>query len=119
MKMETENEANDTDEIQENILYAESILGKNLRRGMVRLSKGITFDVIISPEEARFFAMSIMEAAQAAETDEILMTWLQNAVGVKDDDKAAAILIDFREIRTQMRRRELREAKEHGMENKI
>ena len=107
------------EQIEEGILYAESIFGRNMRRGMVRLSYGITFDIVISPEEARFFAMSIMEAAQAAETDEILMSWLHDTVGVKDDEKKAAILVDFRNIRTAMRRRELDEAKEAGTENKI
>ncbi len=105
--------------IEEGILFAESIFGHHTRRGMVRLSYGITFDVRISPEEARFFAMSVLEAAQAAETDEILMSWLHNTVGVKDDEKKGAILVDFRNIRTLMRRRELEEAKENGTENKI
>ncbi len=100
-------------EIEEGILYAESIFGHKTRRGLVRLSYGITFDITVTPEEARFFAMSVIEAAQAAETDEILMTWLQNDTGIKDQRKAAAVLVRFREIRTAMRRRELDEAKEN------
>lgn len=57
--------------------------------------------------------MSVLEAAQAAETAEILMIWLQNGVGIKDERKAAAVLVDFRETRTEMRRRELEEAQEN------
>lgn len=117
--METKNEINQAEEIQENMLYAESIFGHETRRGLVRLSYGITFDVVISPEEARFFAMSILEAATAAETDEILMTWLKNRIGVRDERKAAEILIDFRNIRIEMRRRELQEAKDAGTENEL
>lgn len=116
--METKNEFNETEEIQENILYAESIFGHNTRRGLVRLSYGVTFDACISPEEARFYAMSILEAATAAETDEILMIWLSNVLGISDDQKLTAVLRDFREIRTAIRERELKEAKEAVKENK-
>lgn len=105
------------EQIEENILYAESVFGHNTRRGLVKLSYGITFEVFLSPEEARFFALSVMEAAQAAETDEILMTWLQKIV--KDEGAAAAVLRDFRDIRIEMRRRELEEAREAGTENKL
>ena len=110
---------NEKEQIEESMLFAESIFGRNSKRGLVRLSYGITFDIVLSPEEARFFAMSVMEAAQAAETDEILMSWLQNKIGVKDEQQAASILLDFRNIRIEMRRRELEEAKKHGTENKI
>lgn len=107
------------DEIQENILYAESIFGQRTKRGLVRLSHGITFELVISPEEARFFALSVLESAQAAETDEILMTWLGNTVGITDEKKRAQVLLDFRQIRIRMRETELTEAKNAGTENKI
>lgn len=112
-------EQNENEQIEESVLFAESIFGRETKRGLVRLSHGITFDIVISPEEARFFAMSVMEAAQAAETDEILMTWLQNSVGITNEQKAAEVLADFRNIRIEMRRRELEEAKREGTENKI
>lgn len=105
---------NEQDEIQENILYAESIFGRNTQKGLVRLSHGITFELVISPEEARFFALSILEAAQAAETDEILMTWLGEAVGITNEKKRAQVLLDFRQIRIKMRETELIEAKNAG-----
>ena len=110
---------NEKEQIQENILYAESIYGANTRRGLVRLSYGINFGIVISPEEARFFAMSVLEAAQAAETDEILVQFLQTKIGISTEGIAAKILADFRNIRIEMRRRELKEAKEAGTENRI
>lgn len=110
---------NEKEQIEENILYAESLFGHQTRRGLVRLSYGITFEIVISPEEARFFAMSVLEAAQAAETDEILMNWLRRQIGVSDERKAAQVLIDFRNTRIEMRRRELDEAKKCGTENKL
>lgn len=109
----------DKEQIEEGILYAESVFGRQTRQGLVRISHGITFEIIVSPEEARFFAMTVLEAAQAAETDEILMTWLAATCGVKDEQNLAAILADFRNIRVEMRKRELEEARKHGTENKL
>lgn len=117
MKLEIENEENS--EIQENILYAESIFGAKTKRGLVRLSYGITFDVVVSPEEARFFAMTILEAATAAEMDEILMSWMQTKIGIPNERAAAGVLADFRKIREDLRRRELEEARKAGTENKL
>lgn len=105
------------EQIEENILYAESIFGYHTRCGLVKLSYGITFEIMLSPEEARFFAMCVLEAAQAAETDEILMYWLQNVIGITDERKAVSVLADFRNIRIDMRRRELEEAKKAGTQN--
>ena len=42
------------EQIEEGILYAENVFGHNTRRGLVKLSYGVTFEVLLSPEEARF-----------------------------------------------------------------
>ncbi len=117
--LEDKNMKNEKEQIQENMLYAESVFGRETKRGFVRLSVGISSEILITPEEARFFAMSVLEAAQAAETDEILMQFLQNKIGIPSEEIASKILADFRNIRIEMRRRELKEAKEAGTENKI
>lgn len=97
---------NEETEIIEEMLFAESLFGFKTRKGLVKLSHGITFEIQISPAEARAFAFSILEAAEAAETDELLATWVEKRVGVKDDAAKAALLMDFREIRDKIRRDE-------------
>lgn len=106
-------------QISENQLLAESIFGFSTRRGLVRVSFGLMFDETIAPDEARHFAASLVAAATAAESDEILITWLNKTVGIKDNRQAGAVLIEFREMREKIRQREADEAKAAGTENKI
>lgn len=93
------------EQIHEELFTAEAILGMETRRGIVRLGYGITFDLQVSPFEARKIALSILEAADAAEGDEFLVTFLQKKVGVGLDG-AVAVLRDFREMREAMRSRD-------------
>ena len=79
-------------------LWAEAIYGANTRKGLVKLNVKES-EIVISPDEARAFAMSIMECAEAAETDEFLMTWLSNVVGAQDDQKNVLLLREFRQWR--------------------
>jgi hypothetical protein len=95
-------------------LWAKSLFGAETRRGLVELSfeddDGIPHLIgICSPTEARAFALSIIEAAEAAETDQLVMEWLKDAVGVQDDLDAVKVLKDFRERREQWRKREREE----------
>ena len=53
----------------------------------------------MTPDEARAHAYSILDAANAAETDAILVGFLREKVGLKEGTDIAAILNDFREIR--------------------
>lgn len=98
------NEENET--VDEGMLFAESIFGFHTRKGLVKLSYGITFEKLISPGEARKFALSILEAAEAAETDEFIVNWLEKRIGLKGDEGKVQLLIDFREVREKMRRDE-------------
>lgn len=100
-------------EIHEGMLYAESIFGRNLRQGLVKLSHGISWEITITPSEARMYALSILEAADAAESDEFIVTWLKRTIGATEE-ACVAVLRDFREMRIDLRRRDLAAAKGEG-----
>lgn len=85
------------------ILYAESLFGFNTRQGLVRLSCENSFDIQITPQEARAFAHSILEAAEAAQTDEFIVNWLEKRIGLKQDAEVVSVLADFRLVREKMR----------------
>lgn len=100
--------ANEKQEIieEENVFFVESIFGHVTKRGLVRLSYGMMFDITVSPSEARMMAMSMLEAAEAAEVDEMLMGFLKDRVGVEDEMLQALVLVDFRTTRAEFRKRE-------------
>lgn len=85
--------------IEEGMLYAESMFGFKSRQPIVKISYGITFEVQISPSEARHFAHSILEAAEAAETDAFMVEFIKTRVGINEDEMVAAFLNDFRKAR--------------------
>ena len=89
-------------------LWAQSMFGAETRKGLVELTyendEGPNFIGICTPDEARAFAYSIIEAAEAAETDQLIMEWLRERIGVKDDEAAVAVLKDFRDRREQYRK---------------
>jgi uncharacterized protein YbaA (DUF1428 family) len=87
---------------EEKTLWAKSLFGMNTRRGIVELSFGETI-VQCSSDEARSFALSVIEAAEAAETDEFIFHWLERRIGVKGDAEKASVLKDFREQREKHR----------------
>lgn len=84
-------------------LWAKSMYGAKTGKGLVELEiRGA--EITCSPTEARAFAYSILEAAESAETDEFIMTWLDSC-GIEDRNKRGSILIDFRKQRDEMRKR--------------
>lgn len=89
--------------IEEGMLYAESMFGFNSRKPIVRISYGITFEVQVSPAEARHFAQSILEAAEGAETDAFMVNFMQTKVGFNEDQQIAAFMADFRKERDAAR----------------
>jgi hypothetical protein len=101
-------------EIHEDILFAESIFGNRERRGLVKLSHGISWEITITPSEARIYALSILEAAEAAEQDAFLMRWLRAEIGLSDDEAAVNLLRRFREMRIDCRVRDLKDAKDYA-----
>lgn len=53
----------------------------------------------MSPAEARDLAFNLLRAADGAESDGFLVTFLQEKVGVDDMRTIASLLVEFREYR--------------------
>ena len=87
----------------ERTLWAISIFGQKERKGLVQLRLEDK-EVQMHVDDARDFAISILTAAEAAETDEFLMTFLSDKVGLKDDVSRVQVLKDFRDWRDKKRR---------------
>lgn len=103
--------------IEESHLYAESIYGSESREGLVRISYGLDFELSLTPDEARHFAMSLLQSADAAESDHFIMEWLEKRIGVPEFQKRVEVLRDFRVLRDQLRRGEkidFRKGEKHG-----
>lgn len=75
-----------------------SLVSMRTGKGIVQFEMGST-RIQLSVEEARQHALIIIEAAMAAETDELLVRFLKERIGL--GPKAAnAALADFRTMRT-------------------
>jgi hypothetical protein len=95
-----------SDENRVKTLWAASLYGASTRKGRVDLSEvdadgAVVWQRQVSIDEARDFAHHILEAAEAAETDELLVTWLTDKVGAGPLERVAAMLVDFRKLREQ------------------
>jgi hypothetical protein len=89
-------------------LWAGSIYGVRSRRGLVELAHQdeegkVTWKTQVHVGEARSFALSILEAAEAAETDSVLVTFFTTRLGL-DLPQVVAILGDFRKLRDELSR---------------
>jgi hypothetical protein len=85
-------------EEKEYTLWAYSIYGAQTRRGLVKLVKDKEIIATVEPSVAREWALNILQAAEAAETDEFLMYLLTNKVGMNEQN-AVSVLQDFRDYR--------------------
>ena len=85
-------------------LFAGSIFGTLTQRGLVELQIG-GVKVHMTPSEAREYAETIYEAAAAAETDEFIMTWLKDRVGLNGARERLQILQDFRKMKDEERQK--------------
>lgn len=85
------------------MIRSHSIYGAETRRGLVGLTIGDRKPVYMGPEEARSVAADLLQCATAAETDEVLMTWLQERLGV-GMEQAAQVLVDLRQMRAERER---------------
>jgi len=81
-------------------IWAHSIFGAKTRKGLVGLTVGDRRPVYMSPEEARSVAADLLQVATAAETDEVLMRWLHERMGL-DDERAGQVLQDLRKMREE------------------
>lgn len=81
-------------------IWAHSIYGAQTRKGLVGITVGDRKPVYMTPEEARSVAADILQAATAAETDEVLMRWLMTKMDMPLE-QAAQVLKDLRQMRDE------------------
>jgi hypothetical protein len=75
--------------------------GVNLKgEPFVQLTKDENVIGQFTPQQAREFAMTVVEAAEAAECDAVLFRWLTEMVG-SEPEKAMAAIVDFRRMRAE------------------
>lgn len=92
-----------TEEGQDTTIWSHSIFGAKTRRGLVGLTVGDRKPIYMSPEEARSVAADLLQTATAAETDEVLMRWLNERLDMPDT-QATQVLRDLRHMREQRTR---------------
>jgi Trk K+ transport system NAD-binding subunit len=90
-------------------LWASSLVSAQSRQGRVDLADmnedGTTrWQTQCSTDEARAFALSVLEAAEAAEMDALVVAWLVDEVGVTPLENAVAMLATLRALRVKRRR---------------
>jgi hypothetical protein len=90
---------------------ARSIYGANTRRGLVEVTVGAE-TLTVTPSKARELAAFLLEAATAAEGDEVLMRVLDR-VGMSPQ-RSAQVLIAMRQERAIIERKARQEAR-HGL----
>jgi hypothetical protein len=85
---------------EQQTIWAHSIFGAKTRKGLVGLTVGDRKPVYMSPEEARSVAADLLQTATAAETDEVLMRWLHERLGM-EDEQSVQVLHDLRKMREE------------------
>ena len=83
----------------EKMLWAISIYGVKTKKGLVELRLGDQ-NIQITPKEARDFACNILEASEAAQTDEFFIKFIQKLVG-NDELNSKKLLLEFRRFRNE------------------
>jgi hypothetical protein len=82
------------------MIRSHSIFGTHSRRGLVGPTVGDRKPVYLSPEEARSVAADLLQCATAAETDQVLMRWLRERLGMPDG-QGVQVLQDLRRMRDE------------------
>jgi hypothetical protein len=100
--MSHENETVRQEDITEFMIS--SGFGHNTRKPFVQMViQRADWMTQMSPEKARELAFNLLQAADGAESDGFLVTFLQESVGVESMNAIASILVEFREYREKMR----------------
>lgn len=74
--------------------------GHNTQRPFVQiLIERADWMTQMSPAEARDLALNLLQAADGAESDGFLVTFLRERIGVEDMRTIASLLVEFREYR--------------------
>ncbi len=75
-----------------------SLYGQRTREPAVNFKTG-TVEHQLTVKKAREVAFMLLEAAEAAVSDAVMMTLLREKVGISDEMRLSLILLDLREIR--------------------
>lgn len=75
-----------------------SIYGAHTRQGLVKVDWGDTLHELITPAEARRVAGLLLECAEAAEIDAIVVEFFMSRMNLPIE-QAALVLDDFRKLR--------------------
>lgn len=89
-----------------NMVHVASALGAMTREPFVEITtvqNGEVRMLQVSPEEAREIARKLFECAEAADMDAIVIQFVMQKVNVPFE-KAAQVLLEFREIRDELRK---------------
>jgi hypothetical protein len=86
---------------KEETFWAESIYGVKNQKGLVAV-KWCGQKLQITPAEARAMAANLLQAAEAAETDEMIVRWLRDVLHI-EEERMGYVLRDFRILRDQLR----------------
>lgn len=83
-------------------LYVETMYGANTRKGLCNVTltdeEGKSTQITVSPEDARAMAMNLLEAAEAATQEEMLVRFLTEETKVPLQ-QAAQVIGVFRKYR--------------------
>lgn len=86
------------------VFMVTSGFGHNSQQPFVQvLIEAADFMTQMSPDNARELAYNLLQAADAAESDGFLVTFLRQKIEVTDDRAVASILVAFREWREAQR----------------
>ena len=81
-------------------IHVETMVASQSKQGTVVFRWG-DLKGELTPSETRVHALSLLEAADAAETDEFIWNWLERIDSGMPDMRRAAILQDFRRYRDE------------------
>ena len=82
-------------------ILVESVFGVNYKHAFVNMRVGET-QVQMMPQKAREVAMLLLEVSESSEQDSFLAHFLMERAGVKDKEKVAMLLADFRSQRGKL-----------------
>lgn len=84
--------------IDPELIYVSSMVSSKTGDPMVTL-RWFTHLAQLPIDAAREIAFNLLDAAEAAKGDALLMKWLKDSVGISDRNQRAQLLIEFRDLR--------------------
>lgn len=86
-----------TDKSHESKIWVDTLFGAELRQGLVQLSFGET-GVQLRPAEARDLAMNLLRAAEATQSEDLIVQFFEKVEGKRMQPQAIGLILS--ELRT-------------------